>query len=405
MNTLQISHSLIKNANRNKNYFLQSVFNHDIKSDIAVMNALIEYDRKYAIIFSGQKILGAIAGYSRKTANESVGRLAALGWITKKYIHRHACIYTVNQLFYEFAERIKYRFNSLRKLSLKLWYSMCQSEKVTPIRMNNLDLNYPPRVVRDCAREIVQSVYFPRFITIPLRKRTKRIVVNEAGDLVISDCLRRITELLQLTRLGQISLMAFPDEAIEFAFETIKVPYFFESYFELWDAANAYCSEKNLLVNHALCSIIKKRYLGKSSGENLKLGHRPKDEKTGGSFKGKNLEVDQTQKAEDNAAWSTNRSQTNYGPKTNYGLRSGSSVKSQVDNSLEMYPTQKTVFTVFKEECPTKLFIYLTTQYDHWQSVYNSGELAKAERVLGLKLVNPFKVQLEAMGVEFNQVL
>lgn len=226
--------------------FLQAINSIKSRYELQIVNILIRNSIKYEKVFISQTLIAREVGVTRETVNRFIKDLAEKQLIIKVKRYNTTSLYFVNRLFYKFQEKLKHLFSALKQwniYTLTYFLSGLKSAFLGHITSSiNRYINIP--VVSICNRE--------RYSSKSKSSQTgnrdfnkniqKRRVMNQ---IEISSTLRKVTEILNLTKWGQIKLIPFQDEALEAVLQQIEFIKKARSPFDVFFMACKSHSEQN----------------------------------------------------------------------------------------------------------------------------------------------------------------
>ena len=206
---------------------MQAVFSNILtKSDHKIMNHLFgACDRLSKFTFAQQTIADDMS-LSVSTIKRCINKLVSLGIVFRASRARdwNTNILRINSAIYEFAESIQNKYFYLKRIvlrnkvfKLKIYY---QKLGLFDSDRNELPLYRKDIVNISCRVKDNVRARVTRYINC---YKQERKVEMEAGEIVISPTLREITNVLHLSKHGQLKLLAFPDNILSVAWRQCKM--------------------------------------------------------------------------------------------------------------------------------------------------------------------------------------
>lgn len=214
-----------ENHYMNKKDILQVFYTDLIDSQKRFLDEMVFYCINFKSNFVSQSTIGAKIGLSRRQVCRIAKQLAEKGLIEKKRRFDKTSVYKLNPLIYQLASELKPLLPNLRFILQKslLFTLICGSFSANVSLISSKFNNNPvPVLERD---------YITRATPPSTGQGTgifnKKIVelensMENVPKPPISPTLRKATELLKLTKLGQIKLMVFSESVLNHAISLYK---------------------------------------------------------------------------------------------------------------------------------------------------------------------------------------
>lgn len=215
----------------------QELFSISNTFQIEILDYLIRSTNRYRKVFPSQYCIAQVVGCSQRTVNSHLRYFAEKGWLDKKKRYNTTSLYRLSRVFIDYAHTLRYKFKSLKHVyNLTLLLSFLPTKKnftesyfqPTFVSRKNIDINYPIVSTLTRERSVVKKNKFRRRIDMKVPQ--------------ISSILATITKRLNLTKWGQIRLIPFPDEALNYAYNEYQHSSNIKQSFNWFFAkANHYC--------------------------------------------------------------------------------------------------------------------------------------------------------------------
>jgi hypothetical protein len=176
----------------------------------SVMNHIFGASDRLGVLTFAYDTIARDCKVSYSTVYRTVHMMSILGLIHRVTRLTNTCIITVNPIIYKYADKLKYGFFYLKRIALRnLISSSMRNEE--PLR--EIFISKPCKYMYQLLDK-GKSVYLRGMNQLKSRLKERRLIMDEAGGLVISPTLRDMTEKLRLTKLGQLKLLAFDDDVL-----------------------------------------------------------------------------------------------------------------------------------------------------------------------------------------------
>lgn len=180
-----------------------------------VLNILVLCSNRYSITYPTHQKIALWAGVSIATCKRALDILREYGVIGSAYRHMKSCLYKMASLLGDTYIRSQL-------------VSVCWAFKYMPLLLLTLDTVSNPMSYDINIREYFYK--YPSVLESQLRGSVRKLRGKKRGEFVVkqqmspvSEAIRgNVTKLLNLTRAGQLRLSAFPDEAINHAYNLAK---------------------------------------------------------------------------------------------------------------------------------------------------------------------------------------
>lgn len=173
------------------------------------MDQLIRLFWKYRVICPSQTCLALSNDRCRATANRQLDIMEQMGWITIKRRYNKTCLYTINPIILQARHLLWDKFTALKSLSLYLLGSAVNAAfgKNVTSRINNGVIYKPSLTVRlSTSRETNGNSKGLQSLV--------RVRRESMEDFVASPVMKVATDVLGLSKWGQIRLSVFTDQAL-----------------------------------------------------------------------------------------------------------------------------------------------------------------------------------------------
>lgn len=213
---------------------------------IEILNILIRYCHKFKTVFISQTLIAQLLGCNRSTVNRYLKRLAQLQLIKKNSRYRETSVYQLCDVFILYAHKLRHLFSALKYVwNIQDLLSWLPSKKDV-LKHNFLKMSH-----------LVLDKYIKYSPVHKLTRDRGVMMTNSVEKLEISPALRKVTEILHLTKWGQINLTCFPEEALEFALKNYSNSTSFNTFF--LNALN-FCRDHNIEPDFNLLAHLKRKY-------------------------------------------------------------------------------------------------------------------------------------------------
>ncbi len=241
----------------NRNALDQELSNIILTSKISkVINHLIGAGYRLDSIQFSHETISKDTSTSISTVKRAIGLMVSLGLCTTITREWNTCIITINKSIYELAHKFKHKFYHLKRVARDNLQRLSLPNEL-PLR--DIFISKPCRYMYQLL-ETTKGVY-SRGMTLLNRFKRRGIEVDDVGALKISVTLRDITEKLRLSRLGQIKLMAFDDDALRVVWGSYKSTKNVKSPFDwMVVACEQYCIVNKIPVDWQIYYALLKRY-------------------------------------------------------------------------------------------------------------------------------------------------
>lgn len=272
INLQHLTQKSTSNSNRNILKDLQDKVDRLNNGQSLILNYAIRqylfYDHD---MHESQETIGNYAGRSRQQTNIILKFLVSCGLLEAR--DRHGGKYNHDSLQYipnKYLFKFKFYFyEKLKALRAASWMTLqrlglLNEEK--PILMGNTTPYKKIFISKPC-KYILQlldrgkSVYSRGMKLFKNNQKIKRVIMDEAGKLIISSTLRDITQKLRLTKLGQLKLLAFSDDVLRIVWGSFKSSKNVKSPFD-WIVVGCeqYSKTKNIQIDWKIFYTLKDRY-------------------------------------------------------------------------------------------------------------------------------------------------
>lgn len=178
------------------------------------INQYLFYDHD---MHESQGTIATSIGRSRQHTNVVIRQLVSKGLLA--VVDRHQGKYNYDSLQYipnKYLFKFKFYFytvfSALRKASWMTLQKLGLMGNLTPYK--NIFISKPCKSILQLLDK-GKSVCLRGMIKLKNKLKERRVIMNDAGELIISPTLRDITEKLRLTKLGQLKLMSFSDDVLK----------------------------------------------------------------------------------------------------------------------------------------------------------------------------------------------
>jgi hypothetical protein len=181
-----------------------------------VFNSLLYFQNRYQSIYVSQEFLAHCGNMCRDWVNKTIKLLTKLGLVTKNYRHKKTCTYRISSMFLNEPVRKLLRpfFPALKLFVLNLLISWG-----SPIMASNQHIAHDSAQLTNINLLKQHTTRLYRGSPDSARGLSEPAVAGTGTSdvVVVSEILKKVTKQLNLTKWGQIDLMGYPKEALEYA--------------------------------------------------------------------------------------------------------------------------------------------------------------------------------------------
>lgn len=194
---------------------------------------------------------------SYSTVYRTVHMMTEMGLIHRIVRLTNTCIITVNPAIYKYAQKLKHAFFYLKRIALRqLITNSIRNEE--PLR--EIFISKPCKYMYQLLDKS-KSVYSRGMNQLKSRLKPRRVIMDEASNLIISPTLRDMTEKLRLTKLGQLKMLAFSDDVLRVVWGSYRSTKNVHSPFDwMVVACEQYSMANNIKVDWDIYYSLLKRY-------------------------------------------------------------------------------------------------------------------------------------------------
>lgn len=222
------------------------------KFQIEIIDYLIRSSYRHKNLFPSQRCIAQVLRKKfgkccLKTVWNHIKKLSQLGIVHKKKRYNTTSVYTLSGVFEQYAPLLREKFTSLKWASnwKKVKQLVTQRKEVLAARFNKF---YVSRYYYVIKKNLVSLFTRERYEEYPDIRSHKNFKIKfrrrrDMEQVQITPTLQKVTQRLSLSKAGQLKLIQFPDQALEYALQKYTPTTSFNSFFM---KAMDYCKDNNL---------------------------------------------------------------------------------------------------------------------------------------------------------------
>lgn len=251
----------------------QDFLNISNKFQIEIVNYFIRSTDRYEHVYPSVKTIAREVGCHERTVHNHLPILEKIGILKHTYEHRHSSTYQLNVLLFTYINLFKEKFKALKRvIHLSIRYPKVSAilrcikrafriDSLTqflgsicrPLRKTLTSLKKSTVSLLTREREVVLSGEERKTFGLKIKVRRRR----DMEQVQITPMLQKVTKRLSLSKAGQLKLILFPDQALEYALQKLTPTTSFNSFFI---KAMDYCKDNNLEPDWAYHYEMMKKY-------------------------------------------------------------------------------------------------------------------------------------------------
>jgi len=268
-----INQALISDCNE-KEYII-SMVNALGKSSRIIFSHIVKQYLYYDFdMRESQELIANSTGYTRQTVNGVISELRKVGLLDIVSFHGDKFNFDVlnyipNPLIFKFKLDLYTKIKSLVRVTFRHLQKLNLMGNPTPYKSF---VSKPCKYMSQLLDTGKRGINFIKNISKP-----KRLIMNEAGELIISLTLRDITEKLKLTKLGQLKLLVFPDEVLSTVWKSCRIGTNIKSPFDwMIVGCEQYCKANKIEFSWSVFFTLMERYSIKDNRVYVRTKVEPK---------------------------------------------------------------------------------------------------------------------------------
>lgn len=208
------------NKNISEKQFLQEIFEENSYTQKRLLEIMLYQQVNYSANFISQSTVAATLGISLRHANRLIKSLADRHLLIKRRRFNQTSIYQLNPLFFTLSYWLKDKFSILKRFVKTSLLSVLMAAFSTNVVLSQVNINNNP------VYSTVDSIV-ARATPVHGTKRDGDFYKKSGGDENImenkqSDAIKQASAVLKLTKLGEIKLSVFPQQALLHALALYK---------------------------------------------------------------------------------------------------------------------------------------------------------------------------------------